>query len=612
MNALKTAALAVTLIIAIPILLGYGMASETTTEEYHKEISTVNMSDLILNSETDYYGNYNGVANNSLLFQIATSWSDYAVPDYVSVSSNYSSIPVNTPTSGTLALESPTTSTISITSPGTYIGINTDSANYSYYDDYILVSNDANDDPTVYYENNGSFHLTLDSDDYLAFIRNGDVYDAYYYNVYADTFTFIASSEWFKILPYLAISNNYTIAVPEPTTLPTSFAYTIDFGNKEGIAILGENVQVGDFDTLTVLGSSAFLDNTLYSDCLPVSVIVFDTNVTSLNYTYGTATPGTYADPNAGWRLPDPSQALGVGETMSTYWTNAAVCGSVTFDLAFTGDGTVSFTLHDDVNYVDRTYSVRYSSGFLSFINGGSTVPIGAYSHARLVLDIADGIITIYGLNEWSPLGETPTTYYTYKVKLTNTLDEPLRGAFSTVEITDDNNVCNFRVASAETVAGQFPSTNNYTFAPISYYPDTEYFTLYVNSVGIYGDSLTIAGTIFIVSPLHKTVTMEYDSDAGIWTTVFNGTTMTTNSAPTIVFNGEWSATITGSFYENDTHEVTNWVAGGFAFDQDDFILAIILTSVAVFVCLGLMKGVKIGILAVVCGAAGIIAFIIA
>ena len=84
------AAIALTLMIAAPIGLGYLFATEDTTVTSWESENRVNLSDTILNSEHPIYGDYQGTSNNTLL--------ETGVMQYNDISSTDSAYPVTTPT----------------------------------------------------------------------------------------------------------------------------------------------------------------------------------------------------------------------------------------------------------------------------------------------------------------------------------------------------------------------------------------------------------------------------------------------------------------------------------------------------------------------------------
>lgn len=103
MNGKQAAATAIILIIAIPILAGYAFASETTQKTQLTEDSTVNVSDLLLNSSSYYYVDYSGPQNNSLLLEGDGSNSyTFTAPAYISTGTTETSIPLGAAATSTI------------------------------------------------------------------------------------------------------------------------------------------------------------------------------------------------------------------------------------------------------------------------------------------------------------------------------------------------------------------------------------------------------------------------------------------------------------------------------------------------------------------------------
>lgn len=66
-SAKALAAIALTLIIAVPIGLGYGLASHDVPYTSWDTSDSINVSNSILNSSTPYFSEYADPANNSTL-----------------------------------------------------------------------------------------------------------------------------------------------------------------------------------------------------------------------------------------------------------------------------------------------------------------------------------------------------------------------------------------------------------------------------------------------------------------------------------------------------------------------------------------------------------------
>lgn len=115
MNWKAMAAIALTMVVAVPIGLGYILATEEEETVSWQTTGQSNISDLLLNHSTPYSGTFSGPANNSLLIN-----SDLLLQsvDYVSTGPTVSSTPIYTASSGTVTLTA---------------GVWTDMAQYGYF-----------------------------------------------------------------------------------------------------------------------------------------------------------------------------------------------------------------------------------------------------------------------------------------------------------------------------------------------------------------------------------------------------------------------------------------------------------------------------------------------
>lgn len=95
----KIAAIALTLIVAVPILLGYGMAFEEETYSSFESVNTTNVTDLINNYQEPIYNRYTGPANNQAIWA-DVYWAGVGYeksivsPKYGSVGDNPTSLPI--------------------------------------------------------------------------------------------------------------------------------------------------------------------------------------------------------------------------------------------------------------------------------------------------------------------------------------------------------------------------------------------------------------------------------------------------------------------------------------------------------------------------------------
>lgn len=137
------------------------------------------------------------------------------------------------------------------------------------------------------------------------------------------------------------------------------------------------------------------------------------------------------------------------------------------------------------------------------------------------------------------------------------------------------------------------------TFDPTTIKPTNPATT--VSKISRYGSSITFGGHTYTVSDKSITVgTHQIPIDGLVFNSIPNGgnydnrigeTVISTTATPSdITFNGKWLATIDVDSQSATTRNVTNWIAGGFAFDgiDQDFLFIGLAACLATFVGLGL------------------------
>ena len=494
MTPLKTGALAVTLIIVIPILLGYGMASESVEKTALKETDTVNLSDVILNSTTDYFVDYNGPQNNSTFIQEvyvqgAVNYTT-ASPDYKVVGSTYTSIPTYTSSTDYFSLTAGTTDTHSGTATyGINVGGTVNDSYPTYTDDYVSVSNTDGVlvQYTYYVGTSPTTSMTYSTDAFR------------FYKSATDTYTLVLpdDTEVEGVTDFLIISDQtptYTVYHQDATTVTLDYTYYVMSGS--GMAVIPithgddtvEYVVTDGLDSLIWMSSHLLINGDRYDDVSSYGICRCGIN-TIITYSYNTIVQDSYANPSFGWSLPAYTGGSYLG--YYDYWTNGYVLGSATFDLAFSGYGETRLspmaTLSSTADY---TLVLKYSASGLNAAIGTESYDLGNYDTVRVVLDAENETVGVYGLKQWGAMYETPTTYNSCTFDIDRT-------EFSLVQMTDPNGVVTFRADTSRIVAGEFPSTEDYMLALHDLYPDVEHFKIYFNSIGIYGDS--IEGNNYVV-----------------------------------------------------------------------------------------------------------------
>ena len=217
-------------------------------------------------------------------------------------------------------------------------------------------------------------------------------------------------------------------------------------------------------------------------------------------------------------------------------------------------------------------------------------------------------------------MGTPATTYNT--VTVDDTLGNFREVSLKAVHVTGTVSSPHFRVDNANSLAGYYPDTLNLTFDPNTVYPGTN-LDIYLNSIGVYGDTLTIGGESFTVDKTNGSISVDgqtvrlrhahitaWQTDSG-YAVKINGVDVTeTVNLPTIYFGGEWSITATAYQMQKTTVMQTVWHAGEFGFDKTSIGAAGLLTALGCLIVLGMTgarSGTKIGLLLLVCGGAAIV-----
>ena len=106
----KIAAIAITLIVAVPILMGYALSFEEETYESYESTQTDNVTDLINNYNEPIYSKYTGSSNNQALWA-SVRWNGTSVyqpslvsPKYLSVGDKPTPLPIMAAESKTITV----------------------------------------------------------------------------------------------------------------------------------------------------------------------------------------------------------------------------------------------------------------------------------------------------------------------------------------------------------------------------------------------------------------------------------------------------------------------------------------------------------------------------
>ena len=591
------AAIALTLIIAMPIGIGFLTAVHQEETDNWQTTSSSKISDLMLNHQTPYYGSYKGSSNNASL------WRNGAIvtPDYVTVSSSFTSLPIYTTTTTTVNL--PQTSYLNhdmfgadAVAPSQREWISNTNI-IGVHDFYRIRSG------TVALSESGFSSLsdmysgyTFDTTNDIYLIRNSaNTWAAY------DGSTLISNNivYWWNNTQTIGNPPTSNVIYKEFTQITTSTPYS-GVVNK-GVMQVGSTYYTGT-STFQVAANSVTIagEETEY-ETLP-SIYIAQAGNIGLSVVSAT---GSYANPSDGWTVPSVS---------GTYeWLNNQVNQTVTFYVK-TNLGAEQYATIGNL----RIYSAtpQQVGAYLVSEGSDSAKLLGAYTYLQVIMS-TEGY-TITGLPSWPTMGTVPTTYNSI------TIEDPI-DTFDTVTIQATSTNWHFRVDNANIKQGTYPSTYDYTLNLQQIYPDTN-IDIYLNSIGIYGDYINFGGALMTVENGSVTINGQtyrllhahlsaWADDGGHYSLRINGDEVaTTSEPPTIFWGGEWSVTATAYKIEKVHEYVTVWHAGEFGLDKKGFAVAGLLACAAMFVALGMTgqrSGGKAGVLLLICGGAAIVFLLI-
>lgn len=603
----KLAVTALVLIVAAPILLGYGLAFEEEDYVAYETSDRINVTDRVLNSSNPIYMASTSPLNNSELLATITympggvTETSIKAPAYASVGSVYTSIPTYETITGYIQMSNSSQSTSGQTGEGgrysivgpwqdpnaaPFVRLSADQLsqlniwNPTYRTTYVSPGTYI----TVFQSASDRWTSTFDNSTYTfgAFEFLSDRFPTY--TVVTSTYTDITT-----------LGTSYTLHLSQPSVIKINYN-----GGGTGYVPVTSLPSAGV--NIIKQGSHLIIGDGTYDN---VSTISVATNATQLGYSYTQQVSGSYADPSYGW-----TTNVNEGNPARIYWMNSQLNGSVRMLMEIQ---TEEFVDIQPMNGSTGTewISIRKPTSTNVTVNGNS---LGNYTY--LCLDITGSSVTVSGIDSWPNMYTAPNLINSITVDMTNTLE-----MFDRVWLNGSTTI-NYRVDSAEILSGYFATTQDATIDMDALWPGKS-FVLSLSSIGIYGDSITYAGQNFPVE--NNTITVNGKQirllqaafsatlEDGEYTATINGEEVaTTSAAPTLYLGGEWSLTLMAYNVERieGTHMV--WQAGEFAFNGADssFALLGLLTCGAVFVGLGMYgrrSGAKVGMLMLITGCAALI-----
>lgn len=605
----KLAVTAIVLIIAVPILLGYGLAFEEEEYVSYETSDRINLTDRVLNSTNPILLTSTNPLNNSELLATITypgtgvTETTIKAPAYVSTGDTYSSIPLYETVTGYYSLSSGTTNTTEGVNQGSYSAIwfnDQESYPYLMVTANQLMQLDLSNPSYVSMGNSFGPFIQSGSDSWMINVggsdrSTGDI------RIISDRFP----TYTIRYVPYTDVNldHNYTITI----TTAAAIKVTHTGGAVDYHPIL--STPTGGIQILRS-GSSLAIGDTRYTNVDHISIAAA-ANQVYYSYTQP-AEGGGYADPSYGWT----TDVAPAGTISRIYWINSQLNGSVRL-LADIQQGEYV----DLQPMLDQTatswVSIRKPTATNVTVNNNN---LGNYRY--LCIDITGSSVTVSGIDSWPNMYTAPNIINSVTVDLSPTTE-----LFDRVYLSGSNTI-NYRIDSAEILSGYFATTENATIDMGTLWPDKS-FVLSLNSIGIYGDSISYAGQNFPVTDGSITVDGQrirllqaafsaiYDEETETYTPTINGIELNTELppspiAPALGLGGEWSLTLMAYNVERIEGTRMVWQAGEFAFNGADssFALLGLLTCGAVFVGLGMYgrrSGAKVGMLMLITGCAALI-----
>lgn len=179
------------------------------------------------------------------------------------------------------------------------------------------------------------------------------------------------------------------------------------------------------------------------------------------------------------------------------------------------------------------------------------------------------------------------------------------------------------RFDDAEFRAFEIPLIKDCTYDPASFRSNpittlTE-FNLYGNSITFGGNTYNVSdGNITLGTHKVSLNGIKFESilnDDLTYDNRINGTTISTTAAPsTITFNGDWSFNITTSSMESYSYTSTEWIAGSFGWDGIDssFLFVALIADLGIFIALAIYSrnsNKSLWPALIVCGSAAFLIF---
>ena len=238
--------------------------------------------------------------------------------------------------------------------------------------------------------------------------------------------------------------------------------------------------------------------------------------------------------------------------------------------------------------------------------------------HNVYQLELTPNKATMYYVGGWPNLLGYANAYRTWETE-TEIGSDIVKIGFTAYDSTDYVESPVMRVDYAKVRATETKYTLDMTYTPSNIKPVDPATT--IDNIVRYGSSIDFGGINFPVSNgdimlgTHRTALngMTFSTirnSLGTYDNEINGAWVSTTAIPsTITFNGTWGFNVTTQTMQSSIVDVNEWQPGGFAWDGVgfDFYLVGLIAAIGAFIMLamyGRKSGAKVGGLMIVCGGA--------
>lgn len=553
----KITVMAIVAIVAVPILLGYGMNFETVQEtRYEPDKDPVNVTQLI-SSGTEYtYVSSNTYELNTRMFYST------GVPTNVPIPGVYPKYVKSTTAESSLKLKF---------ASGTY------AANWTGFDivaplNYYQLSFIPNDAERPLatsvalqiLDANNTIMANIPDVSYLTVDKSAKRLQAFHYTGSGTVVSTLIEGSGFDRM----VRFNY---LAESTGTGGTWEYYRVFEGEPGVNIdLMGGFRTPNKDTFLWGSSSDYYKNilltldlnsmadgsTFFLDSMAITKDLANNSVT-VRSIYGSATP------------------------VELYYDYATALNN-TYQIEFTDTGATLY-------YVGPWPNVAGKATAYHTYNVDFAVPADGYYQLRF-----------YGINSTDyTQGTNPTSASTRAIMIPSPIA---------------------RFDGAQTRGYQIPVIDGATYAPGDFKSNPGTVISKIEQVGTsitFGGNTYAANTDGTITVSGKNIPLE----GMLFSSFFNGTgydneingiVISTSASPaTLTFTGKWSASVSTDSYSENTYSVNKWVPGKFAWQGIDtnFKLVGAMAAVGAFIALGIYArrtGARIGGVLIVCAAAGL------